>query len=273
MNVTENSPKTMRTVDKAMNLLNYFSTEKPEYGLSELAREAGLDKATTLRIMVSLARHGFIEQHPETKKYRLGNSVLRLARIREASFPVFSIVEPVLNRLAETTGETAHASLMGGTHLITIGIAEPQRSTRVHVDPAQTLPFHATASGLAFLAFASQERYQAAFKPDSFERFTDETVTSPEALRKRVEETRQTGYAVARGSFEDEVIGIASPIFGWQGHASGAIAVASVASRLTPEAEKKIAGEVIMAAIDVTRALGAEPDSRLLQVERKRRDG
>jgi len=98
MNVTENSPKTMRTVDKAMNLLNYFSTEKPEYGLSELAREAGLDKATTLRIMVSLARHGFIEQHPETKKYRLGNSVLRLARIREATGA--DLVQPLRKAMA-----------------------------------------------------------------------------------------------------------------------------------------------------------------------------
>jgi len=269
MNVPEKSRNTMRTVDKALNLLNYFSTEKPEYGLSELAREAGLDKATTLRIMASLGQHGFIEQHPETRKYRLGTSLLRLARIREASFPVFSIVKPVLDRLAEETGETAHASLVAGSDLITIGISEPQRSTRVFVDPAQLLPFHATASGLAFLSFAPEERREATLRSDRLPQHTPQTITSTAELGRRIDRIHADGYAQASGSFEGEVVGIAAPIFGWQGHATGAIAVATVASRATPELAHLVAGKVVAASVEVTRALGSEPHRNVLKAERR----
>lgn len=255
----------MKTVDKALSLLDYFTVSAPEHGLSDMARLAGLEKATTLRLLTSLAAHGIVEQHPISKKYRLGKSLLRLARVREASFPVTSIVQPVLERLAAATGETAHASLANGSALISIGIAEPQRSTRAVVDPSEVLPYHATASGLAFLAYADPEEVERIVSRNAFSRHTDFTITSADALIDEVRTTRARGYAISERSFESEVTGIAAPIFDWSGKPNGAISVASVASRLDKTTRLLIAGEVIRAAIDVTRAMGAEPDPDLIK--------
>ncbi|WP_246724090.1 helix-turn-helix domain-containing protein, partial [Rhizobium leguminosarum] len=105
------APIAMRTVDKAFSLLSFFTISTPEFGLSDLARRAELDKATTLRILVSLTKHGFVEQDASTKRYRLGTSVLRFARIREACFPIVSVLQPIVDRLALDTSETAHAAL------------------------------------------------------------------------------------------------------------------------------------------------------------------
>lgn len=254
----------MRTVDKALNLLDYFTIDQPEHGLSELSRTAGIDKATTLRMLTSLARHGFVEQHPESKKYRLGKTVLKLARIREASFPITSIIQPVLDRLAQETGETAHASLASGPTLLTVGVAEPQRTTRVHVDASEALPYHATASGVATLAFASPEMADKVLKARDFSVHTPDTITSAEALGTHVAEARERGFATAVGSYEADVVGTAAPIFDWSGHANGAIAVAAIAARMTPESQTMIARAVIEAAIEVTRAMGAEPSPEFL---------
>lgn len=255
----------MKTVDKALSLLDYFTVEAPEHGLSDMARSAGLEKATTLRLLNSLAAHGIVEQHPVSKKYRLGKSLLRLARVREASFPVLSIIQPVLERLAAATGETAHASLANGPALISVGIAEPQRSTRAVVDPSEVLPYHATASGLVFLAYAEPEDIERIVARDEFSRHTDHTITSADALLREVETTRARGYAISERSFESEITGIAAPIFDWSGKPHGAISVASVASRLDDKARHLIAGEVIKAAIEVTRAMGAEPHPDLIK--------
>ncbi len=249
----------MRTVDKALNLLEHFTVAQPQHGLSELSRTADIDKATTLRMLSALARHGLVEQHPETKKYSLGKTLLKLARVREASFPVASVVQPVLDRLARETGETAHGSLASGPSLLTIGVAEPQRTTRVHVDPSEALPYHATASGIATLAFAAPEMVDNILKVQDFSVHTPDTITSAKALSAQLAETRARGYATAIGSFEADVIGVAAPIFDWSGHANGAIAVASIAARLTPELRLVATRAVIEAAIEVTRAMGAEP--------------
>ncbi|NNF76821.1 MAG: helix-turn-helix domain-containing protein, partial [Rhizobiales bacterium] len=124
----------MKTVRKALSLLDLFSESNPEFGLTALAQKAGLDKATTLRMLRAMKMHGFIEQDAKSRKYRLGASLLRLARLREATVPVIGIIQPVLQQLADKTGETAHAALLAGETLAAVAVAHSSRSSRVNVE-------------------------------------------------------------------------------------------------------------------------------------------
>jgi DNA-binding IclR family transcriptional regulator len=255
----------MLTVDKTMKLLSYFSPAMPEIGLSELARMASLDKAATRRFLVSLAKHGFIEQNPHSKLYRLGSAFLRFARIREASFPLASIIQPILEELAANLGETAHASIAADSMLVSIGIAEPHRATRVHVDPSEMLPLHATASGIAYLSFAPKGAFENYIGRGKLVALTPNTIVSPKKLQKQIAAARENGFALGLRTFENEVIGLAAPLFDWSGHSFGAVSVASVASRFTASSRKEISSFVIDAAIRITRATGAEPHPNLLK--------
>lgn len=253
----------MQTVDKAVSLLGFFSTAEPEIGLSELGRLSGFDKAATRRFLVALAKHGFIEQNPDNKRYRLGPAFLRLARIREATVPFTSIVQPLLDRLVSDTGETAHASHLAEGHLVTLATAEPQRATRVSVNPSEALPLHATASGLACLAFMSPAEAEALLKRGGIGRHTGQTATSLRDIKRLIQATRERGFGRADRSFEDEVIGTAAPIFDWAGKPIGAVAVASVASRFTPELDRTITHAVLDAAVRVTRDTGGAVHARV----------
>jgi DNA-binding IclR family transcriptional regulator len=246
----------MQTVDKAMKLLGYFSVAEPEIGLSELARLASFDKAATRRFLVALANHGLIEQDSDTRKYRLGPAVLRLARIREATRPVASLVQRSLEQLTQATGETAHGSMLSGEHLSTIAIAEPQRPTRVSVDRTVPLPLHATASGLACLAFIGQEDVRRILANMSLPRHTGHTCVSKRELKAVLAETRERGYSVAARTFDNEVVSIAAPIFDASGSAIGAMSVASIASRFGKGAERRIAELVLRSAARLTEATG-----------------
>ncbi|WP_292300165.1 helix-turn-helix domain-containing protein, partial [Mesorhizobium sp.] len=57
---------------KAVSLLELFTLQESEIGLSDLARRAGLDKATARRLLMALAAHRLIEQEPHSRRYRLG---------------------------------------------------------------------------------------------------------------------------------------------------------------------------------------------------------
>jgi DNA-binding IclR family transcriptional regulator len=246
----------MQTVDKAMKLLGYFSVAEPEFGLSELARLASFDKAATRRFLVALANHGFIEQDNDTRKYRLGPAFLRLARIRETTRPLRRMVQRSLDELTQATGETAHGSMFSGEHLSTIGIAEPQRPTRVSVDPSQALPLHATASGLACLAFLDEDTARQIMAGLSLRKHTDHTCGSKRELKALLAETRERGYSMAVRTFDDEVISIAAPVFDATGTAIGTISVASIASRFSKESERRVARCVLKAATAVSDATG-----------------
>lgn len=248
----------MQTVEKALYLLDFFDDKHPELGLSGLARLAGMDKATTHRMLTALARAGMVEQQPATRLYRLGATILRLARIREATFPVTALLQPILEALAAETGETAHASLQAGPSLANVGVVESPRSSRVFVEPGLKLPLHATASGNAFLAF-SDPAFVEHVLAQPLAAITPDTITDPAALRERLAIARRDGFAHVDQGFEAEVYGIAAPLFGPDGNPVGAIAVATPTHRMTGELSGKIARAVMAAAVTASRAMGGEP--------------
>jgi len=253
-------PRFMRTVLKALRLLDHFDESRPELGLSALSRLAGIDKATVLRMLTAMAAAGLVEQHPVSRDWRLGAGVLRLARRREAAFPVTGVLAPILQQLAADTGETAHASLRDGRELGTVGVAESARPTRVHLDPGQLLPIHATASGLVYAAFARPEVLSELMARD-LPALTDTTPTEPARLATAIAAARAQGHALADQTMEADVVGLALPLFGPDGFAVGALAVAGPAARMDDAHRAAILAALGPAARQATLALGGRiPD-------------
>lgn len=245
----------MRTVEKALGLLDVFSDKVVEIGLTDLARHSGIDKATVLRMLHAMADSGIVEQNPDTKRWRLGAGVLRLARLRESAQPVTRVLTPILERLAEQTGETAHASLVSGRDLANIGVVESGRANRVHIEPGLSLPLHATASGMAFAAFARPEQTERLLTRKLVP-ITGATPITRDALAQSIARTRARGFAIADQTFESEVHGIAVPLFGADGFACGALAVAVPSSRISAPYERGILSALAPAAREATLGLG-----------------
>ena len=250
----------MSTVEKAYALLGFFSEEKPELGLSELRRLSGRDKATTYRYLEALERVGLLEQAPVTRTYRIGPAVLRLARLRERTMPRLSVVEALLPELADATGETVHASHLEGDRLVTLANRESSaHSTRVVIDIAE-LPLHATASGLVVLAYGPDRLREAA--ESRLEKFTPRTPSDPRSLNAAIAEARDTGIGRSIGAFEEDVHSLSVPLFDAAEQAAGAVAVAALASRMTPELERKIEAELIRIGRSITARWGGQIPSR-----------
>jgi DNA-binding IclR family transcriptional regulator len=193
--------------------------------LSEFASLTGYNKATTLRFLTALEAKGFVEQDEETKVYKLGPSFLRFSQLREASFPLADAVAMVLRDLNTATNETALASVIAGEWLSNIGVIESKRMNRVIIEPGGALPFHATASGLAYLAYAAPDIIEAALDRE-LESHSAGTVTDPKIIVEKLEAVRQQGIAYTSGTFEDDVVGIAAPYFGPSGKVCGSVAIA-----------------------------------------------
>ena len=246
----------MSTVDKALSLLRHFTVQHPALGLSELARLAGFDKTTTLRCLTALERNGFVEQDARTKHYHLGLAPINLARIREQSFPLIAILQPHVDALRDLTQETAHATLLSSGRLMNVLVAEPDRATRVFMDPSIDLPVHATASGLAIAAYLPASESAAMIAASNLEQFTQHTPPSEPAFRAELEQTLGQGFARGNQSYEADVVGTAVAFFGANGRPAGAIAVAAVASRFDEVLARKIETALLTAGQKLTRELG-----------------
>jgi len=227
----------MPTIDKALGLLDHFSSSAPEIGLAKFCSLSGFDKGTVHRYLSTLRECGYVEQNSHTKAYRLGPALIRLAAVREQTVPLEKIVAPLLDTLAEHTHELVHAALALRTGMSALYVKDGgQGGTRVGFDEAEVLPFHATSSGIAFLAYGPEE-YLHSITNETLATFTDLTADTAEKVHSLVSKTRKAGYAYSDQSYEAEVCSVAMPFFDTTtGVAIGTVAIATPRSRMRRKA-------------------------------------
>jgi IclR family transcriptional regulator, acetate operon repressor len=216
----------MGTISKALTLLDTLSLMDRDAGLTEVAVACGLDKATTRRFLVELEKHGFVEQLPDNRKYRLGSAPVRLGRIREARYPFLKTAIPFVRQLMEDCGETVHLSEYSGGRLSTVYVEDSTKAHRVFIAIGTLLPFHATASGLAFIAACPDKDVDAA-AAGPMPAFTNYTTCDEASFRKAIEQTRTDGYSINRQGMEAGVFSTSAAISAPKARPIGCITVAA----------------------------------------------
>lgn len=247
----------MSTVAKTLALLNLLSEQNPQLGLTQFVQLSGYDKATTYRRLTELVNSGFLEQDPIDKNYRLGSGITRLALVREATHPIREIALRQLHKLNNELNETVHASLLHGTQgLNTVAhVDDKNHGNRVYIDPAAILPLHATASGLAVMAFASSQLKEA-LMAQALDNNAAIKGQDKERVLAKIETAQRQGYAVTNDTYEVGVTGIGVPFFNALGEVEGALACAMPTSRIGNEAEKACA--LIKASCQLTQTLSGK---------------
>ena len=237
----------MGTVSKALGLLDFLKDPSARLGLTEIARLADFDKATTRRLLLELMANGFVEQDHSGKHYVLGPSLQLLGKAREERFPLFKTVLPIVRTLAETTGETVHAAEYVAGSLMSVCIQESDKANRVSLSPGMKLPLHATASGLAYLATATPAFVEQFLrKPRST--YTSHTMVDAAQIQKLIKQTRASGYSISNQALEDGIHSVAAAFVDTKGKPVGTIAVAMPSIRATA-AKIAACGDAVKAAV------------------------
>ena len=249
----------MGTTSKALSLLDLFSRARPELGLSELARASGVNKATCYRLMAELIEHGLVEQTP-AKDYRIGPAVLRLASLREAAVPVRDAAQAILRALAEATGETVHMSHLVAGRLSVMAFAySGTPGVKVMMEDQDILPFHATSSGNAVLAYMDPGALETLPLPA----LASGTPRTAEALRARTLTVRTRGWAESESTYEADIASVAVPLFAAGGAVNGALSVAGPVGRMGSDRRLALVGPLARAAQQVMGLWGGQPPVEL----------
>jgi len=256
----------MSTIDKAIGLLEHFSSSKPEIGLAEFRGLSGFDKGTVYRYLTSLRDTGFLEQNQSTKAYRLGPAIIRLAAVRERTVPMVKVLAPHVDRLADAIQELVHAGLPQQRGMSALYSRDGGHSgTRVAFEDSELLPFHATSSGIAMLAYGPPRHMESAMS-EPFQRFTEATAVTVDDVKAAVKTAREAGFAATDQSYEEDVCSIAVPFFGADATAIGTLAVATPSARMNTAKAADLAVQLAGVAGLVTQDLGGVVPDGLAQI-------
>lgn len=197
-----------------------------------VADATALTRPTVHRILTSLAANGFVDRHPSSSVWFLGPEVFLMGAIAAERYDITGIARDRLRRLAAETGESAFLSARRGDESVCLLREEgsfPIRSFVLH--EGIRFPLGVASAGLAILAFLPSKQI------DEYISAADLTAWgpahSPEAVRQRIWETRERGYALNPGLIVEGSWGMGAAVFNRAGEPAWALSLTGVESRFT----------------------------------------
>jgi len=186
----------VKSLARALELLCCFSTDQPEWGVTEIAEYLGIYKSAAHRILTTFEQAGFVERTPE-RRYRLGLHTLELGVTFRFSNPLIRMAEKPLQVLAAETGSIAHLTLLDGRETIELLRKSGMSAMSLASRPILRKQAHATSTGKALLAYGGEEAFQqfVGYR-QALNRYTRYTITSPEKLRDEMRRIVDDSYAV-----------------------------------------------------------------------------
>ena len=246
----------IQSVSHALDVLEEFHGDVDELGVTELSKKLKLHKNNVFRILATLQSRNYIEQNKASENYRLGIRCLELGQTFIHQRGMLKQANPVLQELAEKTGETSYVSIMRGNEVVYLDSVEPKTTVRVVSRLGFHMPTHATAAGKVLVAFESEEDLRKRFSGE-LKNYTKNTFRTVEELFRDLEAVRERGYATDLEEFEEGLRCVASPIRDYTRKVIGALSVSGPAHRLSDEKIQTIFGaEVVRLGKELSIRLG-----------------
>ncbi len=212
-------------VDRAISLLHAFTPRTPELALSQLASRTGLHRATALRLLRVLARHGLIEQDAQTARYRLGLGLIGLAETAKQQTGLVARALPAMRQIQEHLNETCFLSVRAGDSRVNIEQLVGLQELRRVVSIGDPKPLYVGASSKVLLAGMPDEWIDAYLARTRLVPSTAWTITDPARLREEIARIRRQGYAEAIREGDAQSTGAAAPLRDALGQVVAAVAI------------------------------------------------
>ncbi len=219
-----------KTFLKGLVLLEAMAKNDRSSGVTELANQLGLHKSNVHRLLQGLVHQGFARRNPETSRYDL------TMKLWELGARVFNRLDtrqealPYMQQLAEETKETVHLSVLNGTDVLYIEKIDSPQPVRAYTIVGGRAPAQCVATGKAMLAWADTETIDNVV--NNLEKHTPLSIENKADLLKEMELVRSKGYAVNRGEWREQVMGLAAPIFDVSGEVVAAMGISGPAERI-----------------------------------------
>jgi IclR family pca regulon transcriptional regulator len=230
MRPSEGSTGTSQSLARGLAILSTFHSDRPLIGVSELSRGLELSRSTVHRYVATLAKLGYLQQDPDSKRYRLGPKVLDLGFSALNSMDLLEVSAPHLRRLSDETQRTVNVAILDGTDVVYIERCRAARPGQQEIDlnlhVGARLPAYCTAMGKAILAFVPEEQLEELIARIDFVPRGPTTLTDPKAFREELVKIRAAGIAINDEELAYGLRSIAAPIYSQSGEVLAALNLA-----------------------------------------------
>lgn len=244
-----------QAVQRAVSLLKLFSDAKPQWGLTELARAAGLNKTTVYRLLTALASEGLIARSPASEDYRLGPEAIAIGARALRSNDLRTVSREFLAALAQKSDETATVEVLVEADVLIVDEVHSRKWLHASPSVGTRWPAHATSTGKVMLAHLSDSDRKAVLRVP-LSQPARRTITTLAVLRDELARVRAQGYATAVGELEDGYSAMGAPVRDHEGQVVAAVGLGGPSARLPQERLKTLLPLLLEATEGISQRLG-----------------
>jgi len=222
-----------------------------------LARDLRLPRSTTYALLAELEAAGFVVHLPEERRYGLGVGAFEIGTAYLRQEPLARLARPVLARLVEAIGQSAHLAVLHGREVLYIVEERAPGRPRLVTDVGVRLPAPLTASGRAVLAGLSAAQVRALYPdPSAFVDRHGAGPRTPAQLSRLLATARTAGYATEDGEVTPGLASVAAAVHDHTGHPVAGAAVTFPAEDVDEADHDAHRAAVTAAAGELTRRIG-----------------
>jgi DNA-binding IclR family transcriptional regulator len=218
------------SVDNALRTLVYLRGHQPAR-VTDISDHLGVARSTAHRLLTTLRGHGFVEQEPGSRRYRLGPVLLGLTRGAVDEQTLVQVAHGHLARLRDAAGETTNLLVLDGPDSRFADGVEGPHPLRVGTRTGDRVPAYATAGGKALLAELSPQAARTRYRR-GLARLTASTLPDLDALVADLSVSRARGYALNLDESVVGVHGVGVPVRDRFGTCVAAVTISAPSTRL-----------------------------------------
>ena len=241
-------------LDRGLSLLEHLAAHPDGLPLALMASELDIPLSACHRLLGDLQRRGYVRQARKQGDYVLTTKVVSMGLGYLSNAGIVDIAEPLLERLAQKSGELVRLSIVDEDRLTWIAKAQGMRQgLRYDPDMGMDARLSCTASGHAWLLTMSDERAMELVARQGFGEpagYGPKAPTTLKALLGFLHAARVRGYAMIDEVFAPGMSAMAAPVLRRK-DAIGVISIAGPRIRLTPARMHELAPALLDAAAEL----------------------
>jgi DNA-binding IclR family transcriptional regulator len=224
------------SIEKALIILSCFIPYNQELGTHEISKILGYHKATVNRILLTLAKHGYLSQNSQTRKFALGPVAVDIGQAvnRALKTNFLFIAKPFIDGLRDELEETVTLEVTSGNRVFMAYIAEGPQLVRLAGNIGEIVPINAASGAKAILAFSPKD-IVLKFIDVEFQQYTPNTITDRSRFLAQLDKIRAQGYALDNEEIAFGTVAIGVPIFNHEGVPLASLIVAGPPQRIPIE--------------------------------------
>ena len=248
-------------LDRALTILEHLTAHAEGMPLALIADELDIPRSACHRLLGELVRRGYVRQVRAHGDYMLTTKIVALGLSYLSAHGIADIAQPLLERLAESSGELVRLAIVDQDRLTWVAKAQGVRKgVRYDPDMGTDAMLSCTASGHAWLLTLSDERALELVTRQGFGAPEDYGPKAPKTVRTLLgflHAARVRGYAMIDEVFAPGMTAMAAPVRHREQPAIGVVSIAGPRTRLTMQRMQSLAPELLAAAAELAAARSA----------------